>query len=100
MTAFDVEGIDEVIHGRIRLGIVAYLASAEVADFNELRGKLKATQGNLSMHLTKLEEAGYVKIEKSFRAKRPLTRVTLTTTGRRAFAEYLEAIKKLLDGAA
>lgn len=96
MTAFDIEGIDEIIHSRMRLGIVAYLAGAEVADFNELRNKLKATQGNLSVHLTKLEEAGYVRIDKGFSGRKPLTRVTLTASGRKAFGIYLDAMGKLL----
>ena len=56
---FDIEEIDEVIHGRIRLGIMAYLASMGDADFNALRTRLQATDGNLSVHLRKLEEAGY-----------------------------------------
>jgi DNA-binding MarR family transcriptional regulator len=94
--AFDIGGIDEVIHGRIRLGIMAYLANADVADFNELKAALEATQGNLSVHLRKLEDAGYVAIEKSFLARKPLTRVRLTPSGRKAFAAYLEAMGRLL----
>jgi DNA-binding MarR family transcriptional regulator len=93
---FDIGGIDEVIHGRIRLGIMAYLANADVADFNELKAALDATQGNLSVHLRKLEDAGYVAIEKSFLARKPLTRVRLTSAGRKAFAAYLEAMGRLL----
>jgi DNA-binding MarR family transcriptional regulator len=99
MAAFDIAKIDDVIHGRIRLGIVAYLASAEVADFNELKSALEATQGNLSVHLRKLEEAGYVAIEKAFLGRKPLTRVRLTPAGRTAFAKYLQAMSRLLDGA-
>jgi DNA-binding MarR family transcriptional regulator len=94
--SFDIGGIDEVIHGRIRLGIMAYLANADVAEFNELKAALEATQGNLSVHLRKLEDAGYVAIEKSFMARKPLTRVRLTPSGRRAFAAYLEAMGRLL----
>jgi DNA-binding MarR family transcriptional regulator len=94
--SFDIGGIDEVIHGRIRLGIMAYLANADVADFNELKAALEATQGNLSVHLRKLEDAGYVAIEKSFLARKPLTRVRLTSAGRMAFAAYLEAMGRLL----
>ncbi len=93
---FDIGGIDEVIPGRIRLGIMAYLANADVADFNELKAALDATQGNLSVHLRKLEDAGYVAIEKSFLARKPLTRVRLTSAGRKAFAAYLEAMGRLL----
>jgi DNA-binding MarR family transcriptional regulator len=96
--AFDIGRIDEIIHGRLRLGIMAYLASAEVADFNELKAALEATQGNLSVHLRKLEDAGYIAIDKSFVARKPLTRARLTPAGRAAFAAYLEAISKLVDG--
>ena len=95
---FDITGLDDVIHGRVRLGIVAYLASAEVADFTELKDVLEVTQGNLSIHLRKLEEAGYVAIDKSFRDNKPLTRVSITRDGRRAFAAYLDAIGALIGG--
>jgi DNA-binding MarR family transcriptional regulator len=95
-SGFDIGGIDEVIHGRLRLGVMAYLANAEVADFNELKAALDATQGNLSVHLRKLEDAGYVAIEKSFMARKPLTRIRLTPAGRKAFAAYLEALGRLL----
>jgi len=98
MAVFDVEEVDEVIHGRLRLGIMAYLASAEAADFNELKDVLKATQGNLSVHLRKLEDAGYVAIDKSFLNRKPLTRARITTAGRKAFAAYLDAIAKLVEG--
>ena len=98
MGAFDIGGIDEVIHGRLRLGIMAYLADAEVADFTELKTALDATQGNLSIHLRKLEDAGYVAIDKSFLGRKPLTRARMTEAGRQAFAAYLEAIGKLVAG--
>ena len=98
MGAFDIGGLDEVIHGRLRLGIMAYLADVEVADFTELKTLLDATQGNLSIHLRKLEEAGYVAIDKSFLGRKPLTRARMTETGRAAFAAYLEAIGKLVGG--
>jgi DNA-binding MarR family transcriptional regulator len=97
MAAFDIGRIDDVIHGRMRLGIMAYLANAEVADFNQLKAALEATQGNLSIHLRKLEEAGYIAIEKSFLGRKPLTRARLTEAGRRAFTAYLDAIARLLD---
>lgn len=97
MAAFDIGRLDDVIHGRMRLGIMAYLANAEVADFNELKAALEATQGNLSIHLRKLEEAGYIAIEKSFLGRKPLTRARLTDAGRQAFTEYLDAISRLLD---
>lgn len=96
MAAFDIGKIDDVIHGRLRLGIMAYLADAEAADFTELKDLLQATQGNLSVHLRKLEEAGYIAIDKSFVDRKPLTRARITDAGRKAFAAYLEAISKLV----
>jgi DNA-binding MarR family transcriptional regulator len=92
----DLGGIDEIIHGRLRLGVMVYLADAEVADFTELKTALDATQGNLSVHLKKLEEAGYVAIEKSFVDRKPLTRIRITADGRRAFAAYLAAMGRLI----
>jgi len=85
-----------VIHGRVRLGIMAHLIKAEAADFNELKAVLNVTQGNLSMHLRRLEEAGYVEIEKGYLGRRPRTRARLTVAGRKAFAAYLSAIEQLV----
>lgn len=99
MPAFDIGKLDDVIHGRVRLGIMAYLADAEVADFTELKDLLALTQGNLSIHLRKLEDAGYIAIDKSFVGRKPLTRARITEAGRTAFAAYLEAIAKLVGGA-
>lgn len=94
----DLGRIDEVIHGRMRLGIMVYLADAETADFTELKTVLEATQGNLSVHLKKLEEAGYVSISKSFKDNKPLTQASITPAGRKAFAAYLEALGRLIGG--
>lgn len=96
MSTYDIGKIDEVIHGRLRLGVMAYLANAEVADFNELKAVLEVTQGNLSVQLRKLEEAGYVAIEKGYLGRKPRTQVRITAAGRKAFAVYLEALGKLL----
>ena len=93
---FDIDAIDEVIHGRVRLGVMAYLANAEVASFNELKAALDTSQGNLSIQLRKLEDAGYIAIDKSFLDRKPLTRARITPAGREAFALYLEAIGKLI----
>ena len=96
MDGFDIENIDEVIHGRVRLGIMAYLSSASSADFTTLKNRLQVTDGNLSVHLRKLEDAGYVAVEKAFVARKPQTTVKLTAAGRAAFVIYLEAIQKLV----
>ena len=93
---FDIGKIDDVIHGRLRLGVMAYLANAEVADFNELKTLLEVTQGNLSVQLRKLEEAGYVTIEKSFLGRKPRTQIRISTAGRKAFAAYLEALGRVI----
>ncbi|MBX7250022.1 MAG: transcriptional regulator [Caulobacteraceae bacterium] len=96
MGAAEIGRIDEVIHGRLRLGVMVYLAEAEVADFTELKTLLGATQGNLSVHLRKLQDAGYVTIEKSFLNLKPLTRIRITPAGRDAFRAYLDALDKLV----
>lgn len=98
MALGDLGRIDEVIHGRVRLGVMVYLADAEQAEFTELKSALEATQGNLSVHLRKLEEAGYVAISKSFRDNKPLTTIAITKAGREAFAAYLEALGGLIGG--
>ena len=98
MEGFDIDHIDEVIHGRVRLGVMAYLSGAGSADFNTLKTRLQATDGNLSAHLRKLEDAGYVAVNKSFVDRKPLTTLTLTDDGRRAFTAYLDAIGKLVEG--
>ncbi|MBM3595562.1 MAG: transcriptional regulator [Alphaproteobacteria bacterium] len=96
MKAFDIHSLDDVIHGRIRLGVMAYLVGAETTDFTALRTHLNATDGNLSVHLRKLEEAGYITLEKSFRDRKPLTTVSLTKSGREAFVQYLDSIARLI----
>lgn len=96
MDDFSIEGIDEVIHGRLRLGVMAYLAGRQSADFNEIKARLNATDGNLSVHLRKLEDAGYVAIDKRFVGRKPLTTIRLTDPGRDAFVGYLDTIRKLV----
>jgi DNA-binding MarR family transcriptional regulator len=95
--AFDINSLDDVIHGRIRLGAMSYLVGADEADFATLRTHLATTDGNLSVHLRKLEEVGYVAISKSFRDRKPLTRVAITEAGRKAFVAYLDTLSKLID---
>ena len=95
MAGFDAGNVDETIHGRLRLGVMAYLSSASPVPFTELAQVLEATNGNLSVHLRKLEEAGYVAIDKGFEGRRPLTLVRLTDAGRDAWVKYLDALKPL-----
>jgi DNA-binding MarR family transcriptional regulator len=97
VSAFDHNALDDVIHGRARLGIMAYLSTADAADFVSLREALSLSDGNLSTHVTKLEEAGYVRTKKSFAGKKPQTTVLMTEAGRRAYAAYLDQLKRLLQ---
>lgn len=96
---FDHNGIDDVIHGRLRLGIMAYLSTVSPAIFGELKDKVGATDGNLSTHLRKLEEAGYIRQEKRFVAKRPQTRVFLTDEGRQAWIAWITQMQGLIKAA-
>ena len=88
--------IDRIVHEPGRLMIVALLAAVEEADFQYLRQTTGLTQGNLSAHLSKLEEAGYVAIEKTFRGKYPLTICRLTDRGREVLDKYRKVIKAAL----
>lgn len=97
MADFMLDDIDDVIHGKVRLGIMAFLSTSGVTDFITLRNHLGVTDGNLSTHLRKLEEAGYVEPSKSFQERRPVTHIVLTETGRTAFLRYLETMRKLMD---
>lgn len=99
MSTFDHTQIDDVIHGRLRLGVMAYLSTVSPAPFVELKAKVNATDGNLSTHLSKLEEAGYVKLEKTFSSKKPLTLVRLTKQGRNAWIAYLNRLQALISAA-
>ena len=93
---FDYREIDDVIHGRVRLSVMAYLSGAGAADFNELKARVGGTDGNLSVHLRKLEDAGYVSLEKGFRGRRPQTTVSLTAKGREAWIAYIARMEEFL----
>ena len=91
-----LNGVDRVIHEPARLMIVSLLYALEEADFVFLQRESQLTRGNLSSHLVRLEEAGYVKIEKTFRGKVPLTLCRLTRAGRSAFDAYRQTFKRAL----
>lgn len=91
-----VAGIDRLIHEPARLMLMATLFVVDSTDFLFLMRQTGLTQGNLSSHMGKLEEAGYVEIEKAFKGKRPHTVLRLTPSGRSAFAEYRGRIESLL----
>jgi DNA-binding MarR family transcriptional regulator len=95
LPAFTISQIDEIIHSRVRLGVMAYLMTVDTADFSTLKTKLGTTDGTLSVHLRKLKDANYIAITKRFKDQRPLTEARLTRAGRKAFREYLNEIGKL-----
>ena len=93
-----ISKIDKVIHEPARLRVMAYLFVVESADFLFLQRQTGLTWGNLSSHLSKLEAAGYVAIEKEFLAKKPHTTLHLTDKGRTAFQEYRQSMKQVFEG--
>ncbi|NPA92974.1 MAG: helix-turn-helix domain-containing protein [Chloroflexi bacterium] len=90
--------LDPLIHAPARLHILSLLAHATTLDFLYLLHATQLTRGNLSSHLSKLEQAGYIQIEKTFRGKYPLTLCRLTDTGREALRTYHQAMQSILDG--
>jgi DNA-binding transcriptional ArsR family regulator len=94
--------LDKVIHERMRLGIISALAANEKLSFSDLKHLLNTTDGNISVHARKLEEAGYLTCEKSFKGRMPLTEYKITGAGKQALERYLshmEALIKAMKGA-
>jgi DNA-binding MarR family transcriptional regulator len=89
-------GLERTIHERIRLGMVSALAVNGSLTFNELKELLEVTDGNLSIHARKLEEAGYVSCEKSFDGRMPKTEFKITNAGRRALERYFDHMESLI----
>jgi DNA-binding transcriptional ArsR family regulator len=91
--------LDRLLHDRMRLGIVSALAAADDMSFTDLKSALNATDGNLSVHARKLEDAGYVSCEKSFSGRTPRTTYKLTASGRRALEKYLDHMDAIIRAA-
>jgi len=92
-----INDLDRVIHEPARLLLVALLSSVESADFLFLLKESQLTKGNLTVHLSKLENAGYIHIEKTFRGKVPHTEYQLTPEGREAFERYRQSMSRLME---
>jgi len=92
-----VTELDRLIHEPARLLIVTILSTVESADFLFLQRETGLTKGNLSAHLSKLEDAGYVKIQKTFKGKLPLTVCKLTATGTKAMTQYRQQLQSFMD---
>src|SRR5579872_1736050 len=95
----DLPELNPVVHGRLRLALLSLLSGVEEAEFTWLRAKTEATDGNLGAQLLKLEEAGYVAVEKKFVLRKPQTNYRITVQGREALSEYVQALKQLLGSA-
>ena len=91
--------LDRVIHEKGRLPIMSLLDGSPDLSFTEIRDALKMTDGNLSIHIRTLQEAGYVSVTKSYENSRPLTTVTLTTKGRKVFSEYIDLLEQIVQQA-
>jgi DNA-binding HxlR family transcriptional regulator len=91
--------LNPIIHGKLRLALLSLLSGVEEAEFTWLRSKTGSTDGNLGAQLLKLEEAGYVAVEKKFVQRKPQTLYRMTEGGREALTEYVHALKQLLGGA-
>ena len=91
--------LNPVVHGKLRLALLSLLVGVEEAEFTWLRSKTGSTDGNLGAQLLKLEEAGYVAVEKKFVERKPQSTYRITEAGRRSLSEYVQALKQLLGGA-
>ena len=91
--------LDRLLHDRVRLGIISALAAADNMSFTDLKSALNATDGNLSVHARKLEEAGYISCVKSFEGRTPRSEFTLTPAGRVALNRYLDHMEALIRAA-
>ncbi|UZD21513.1 transcriptional regulator [Algoriphagus halophytocola] len=89
--------LDPLLHSQLRLAVMSLLISVESAEFTFLKEKTESTAGNLSVQLDKLEKAGYIEIEKSFKGKRPLTTAKITKHGVNAFETYVNALKNYIS---
>ena len=90
------DAINDLIHGRVRLAAMAYIAGAGYADFTAIKKAVNTSDGNMSVHLRKLEDAGYLAVTKGYNERKPQTIYALTDTGRAAWHEYLEQMRQLL----
>jgi DNA-binding PadR family transcriptional regulator len=95
----ELPDLNPVVHGKIRLAVLSLLAGVDEAEFTWLRGKTGSTDGNLGAQLLKLEEAGYLSVEKRFVLRKPQTVYRITEQGRQALIDYVQALKQLLGSA-
>ena len=97
MNPANFQKLDRIIHEKARMGIMALLAATPELTFTAIRDALKMTDGNLSVQIRTLQEAGYVAVTKSYRERRPCTTCSLTAGGRRAFAAYITTLSEIIE---
>lgn len=93
----EFKSLDPLLHSQLRLAIISLLVAVDSADFNFIKEKTGASSGNISVQLDKLEKAGYITIQKSFKGKRPLTTCKLTKKGLEAFEQYVNHLKSYIN---
>jgi DNA-binding MarR family transcriptional regulator len=96
MSDYGYERLDELLHSRIRLAAVSFLSGLEEAEFTRIREAVGATDGNLSTHLRKLEDAGYIAVRKTFEKRKSASYYSLTISGREAFSRYIDELGSFL----
>jgi DNA-binding PadR family transcriptional regulator len=96
MDNFDYQNINDVLHSRIRTSIMAVLITVDEAEFTFIRDKIKATDGNLSVHLKKLEENKYITVDKKFVNRKPVSIYKITDSGREAFEDYIKILESII----
>src|SRR3989442_8228436 len=96
MNDFDYQQIDDVLHSRIRTAIMAVLVSVDEAEFTFIRDKINATDGNLSVHMKKLEDSKYISVTKKFIDRKPVSLYRITNKGRKAFESYIGFLEHLI----
>jgi DNA-binding MarR family transcriptional regulator len=89
--------LDPLLHSQLRLAVISLLVGVKEAEFGYLKTQTNSTAGNLSVQLTKLKDAGYITVEKSFRDNYPLTQCSITAKGRKAFTEYVDALQQYIN---
>ena len=90
-------GLDDMIHQRVRLAVMGALAAGGAMTFNDVKTTIGATDGNLSVHARVLEDAGYIRIDKTFERRRPKTTLEMTPRGRTAFKDYLSHLERIIS---
>ncbi|HVX16018.1 MAG TPA: transcriptional regulator [Pirellulales bacterium] len=99
MSAIDFNGLDTIVHGPVRLGVITALHAEGPLDFTTLVKRFEVADGAMGVHLRKLEEAGYIACQRQFVGRRPRSTYRITASGRRALRQYLDTMQKIIDQA-